>query len=357
MLLLKQYKKHCKKHSYSEDNEQIRLISLLDKYLVSLYKQNKFFSSLLKNHSMNKSGIYIYGEVGRGKSMLMDLFFSSLNLKKKIKIHFHQFMLNVHQELHKLRKEAADPLAKLIDNLSHQYQVICLDELQVNNIADAMIVGRLFKGLQEKKVFVVMTSNRIPDDLFKDGLQREHFLPFIDLINNEFELFSLDHPYDYRELKEKSEKQVYFNLRMPVEADAFDLLCKQTFSETHKEKQQIIVDNDRVIDVPVAYKQTAMFDFSDLCIKARGSVDFIAICKQYNTVIVRNVPKMGSDDHNEALRFITLIDCLYEHQTKLICSADANIEKLYSGKTNSFEFQRTISRLKEMTSKDHNGCN
>jgi cell division protein ZapE len=227
----------------------------------------------------------------------------------------------------------------------------------VNNIVDAMIVGRLFKVLVEKGVFLVFTSNRAPQELFKDGLQRERFLPFIELIETRLFIYHLNSFQDYRLSKVPSLDKFYFH---PLNEEA-KLGLKQVIEMITGGKnlraKNIFINKDRSLRVDRSYGRVAIFTFNELCQQPLGAMDYIAIAKNFDTLVIENVPKLNADNHNEALRFITLIDCLYEHSTRLILSAEVEVEKLYEGARNRFEFDRTISRLKEMQSIEYNQIN
>lgn len=358
------YHSLLKDKQLQQDSNQLELVKIFQVYKEFLESNNqtllrKIFSSLNVKQEPTKKGVYIHGDVGRGKSMLMDLFYTHLNIKKKQRIHFHEFMLNFHSTLHKYREStqntasADDQVIIIAKQIASNNKVLCLDELQINNIADAMIVGRLFKAIIERGTFVVMTSNRPPQDLFKDGLQRERFLPFIDLIQNEFLTFHLDNSKDYRLEKVTSLKETYFwPLNHDTKVDISKIINELTGGKK-LEPKELIIENNRIIKAERVYGKVAIFTFSELCEQPLGAIDYLKIAKAFNTIIIENIPKLNSNNHNEALRFITLIDCLYENHTFIICSAESPINELYIGNKNSFEFDRTISRIKEMRSKEY----
>jgi len=302
-------------------------------------------------------GIYMYGGVGRGKSMLMDLFYDTINVRRKKRVHFHSFMLDIHDRLNKIsadNPDEIDPLKKIVEDISKESWLICFDELQVTDIADAMILGRLFKGLFEKNVVIVVTSNRPPDDLYKDGLQRDQFLPFIEIFKSKLNIHSLDGKTDYRLKRIKGLSTVYFT---PLGKKSETFLANG-FSELirkHEPRSTTLVAQGRKLKVNKMYKDVALFTFAELCEKPLGSADYIEISKQFNTIFLSDIPKMGPENRNEAKRFVTLIDELYEHKVKLICTAEANPTDLYSSGDFSFEFERTSSRLIEMQSAEYLG--
>lgn len=343
---------------------QKELLVILEKYRLKLethINDKSFFTKLFESISpkvpQEKCGLYIYGDVGRGKSMLMDMFFNALNIERKRREHFHQFMLDFHNTLHTMRsskqEDNNDDVKRLAKQIASQVDALCFDELQVNNIADAMIVGRLFEALLQNGVFVVFTSNRPPYELFKDGLQRERFLPFIDLIQNKLELFELKSDTDYRLSKISSVKKLYLSPLNDETQQNLSALVELLTGGKNLEDAIIEIDENRSLRILRSYGNFAIFSFNELCQAALGAMDYIALSKRFSTIVVENIPRLTADHHNEALRFITLVDCLYEYHTKLICTAEVPIDELYAIGKNQFEFARTISRLKEMASKEY----
>lgn len=296
-------------------------------------------------------GLYLYGAVGRGKSMLMDLFFACLPMKKKRRIHFHAFMLDVHHRLHLFRQmdDSDDVLHRVVAALADEVDVLCLDEFQVSDVTDAMILARLFTGLFEKGIWVVMTSNRHPRDLYQGGLQRDQFLKFVALAESRLELVSLSSPTDYRlqQLQSMSRSFVY---PLGEEADLFMLHSWELLTGGEASHRLEIHVQGRVLRVEKHYSGIAWLTFDELCNRPLGASDYIALAKLCHTLLLQNVPRMRIEDRNEAKRFVTLIDALYEHKVKLICTADAAPDALYPSGDGSFEFQRTASRLHEMQS-------
>lgn len=350
-----------KESGYTPDASQLALTNQLAQYLkiINAGKRKKHMLSwlgfkrkaLLQNP---KSGIYIWGDVGRGKSLLLDVFYKCLDTTQKKRAHFHEFMIDVHTSLDELRKNsnAKDHILQLAADLAEKYHVIILDELQINNIADAMIVGRLFSALIDDGVLVFFSSNRIPDDLFKDGLQRELFLPFIKLIKEKLEVFHLDHAVDYRMLSLNIGDTYFHPLTKQSEA-TLDSIVTQMIGDHKLAPVDIEIDSNRILRVFKAYGRIAVFSFRELCEVELGALDYIAICKAFKVVVIKNIPKLSPENHNELLRFITLIDCMYDNKTKLLCTADADIKDLYSDGKHNFEFQRTVSRLVEMRSHEY----
>jgi cell division protein ZapE len=303
-------------------------------------------------------GIYLWGGVGRGKSMLMDLFYDSLKINRKRRVHFHEFMIEVHARLRVEReKEAGDPIAPVVAALADEARCLAFDEMVVNNSADAMIMSRLFTGLIETGVTIVTTSNRAPSDLYKDGLNREHFLPFIALIERRLDVLPLNGPTDYR-MQRLAGVKTWHVPNGPVATAAvrqafFQLTDFAPEDALHVPSSELELGGGRMLHVPKSLKGVAVFSFKRLCGEARGASDYLAVARHYHSVIVVGIPKLGPENRNEAARFVTLIDSLYEHKVKLIATADAAPDALYTKGDGRFEFDRTVSRLMEMQSAEY----
>lgn len=301
-------------------------------------------------------GVYLWGGVGRGKSMLMDLFHEALAIPEKRRAHFHAFMQEVHALLRDERKkEGGDPIPPVAARLAANLHCLAFDEMVVNNSADAMIMSRLFRALiVDEGIAVVTTSNRPPHDLYKDGLNREHFLPFIGLIEQRLDVLALNGPLDYRLERLAGIESWHAPLGPEATAQLREVFFRLTDyppeDAEHVPSADIDVGGGRLLHVPKSLKGVAAFSFKRLCGEARGAADYLAVARTYHTVILVGVPRMGSDQRNEAARFVTLIDALYEHKVKLFASAEAAPEELYRAGDGSFEFERTVSRLKEMQS-------
>lgn len=303
-------------------------------------------------------GVYLYGFFGTGKSMLVDLFFSNLEIKEKYKIHYHAFMLEIHGYLNKLKsspknKKNADLLKYAAQYIAKQYKVLYIDELQVSDIADAMIVGKLFRELLKQKVIIIITSNFAPNDLYKDGLQRESFLPFIEVIQNNMQILKLNSTHDYRKNKLKSVETTYYIFKESIDSQRFILDSFSKLVNGSKAKNLILNINSHELICPITALDCAVFSFDQLCRSPMATSDYIAICEKFNFIILSEIPQLSKEEHNEAKRFIHLIDTIYEFKKTLICSAKVDIEHIYrEGKWN-FEFLRTASRLHEMQSKEY----
>jgi cell division protein ZapE len=303
-------------------------------------------------------GLYLWGGVGRGKSMLMDLFCSSVQITRKRRAHFHEFMLEVDARIRAERsKEEGDPIAPVAAAIADEARLLCFDEMVVKNMADAAIMSRLFTALLNEGVTVVTTSNRVPQDLYKDGLNRQLFLPFIDLITARLDVMALNGPTDYRRDR-LGNAQIWHT----PNGDAATAALSQTFfrltdyppnDAANVPSEDIDVGAGRVLHVPKSLKGVAVFSFKRLCSEARGAADYLAIARRYHTVILVGIPVLSAENSNEAARFVTLIDALYEYRVKLLASADAAPDALYPVGEGRFEFDRTVSRLMEMQSEDY----
>jgi cell division protein ZapE len=305
-------------------------------------------------------GLYIWGSVGRGKTMLMDMFFETAQVQRKRRVHFHSFMADVHAHIHAWREErkagrvnGEDPIAPVAEALASEAWLLCFDEFTVTDIADAMLLGRLFAALFEHGVVVVATSNVDPDNLYKDGLNRALFLPFLDLLRQHMEVVRLEARTDFR-LEKLRDSSVYC---VPADeqaretlSHAFELLT----GRPHGTPTTLRVLG-HPIAVPEAAANVARFSFADLCDRPLGATDFLALARAFHTIVLDDIPIIEANQRNEAKRFINLIDALYDRHVKLIASAAAEPPDLYRGQGNreAFEFERTASRLIEMRSPEY----
>jgi len=341
-----------------EQAEAARRLDALATQLEAAPKRGSVLWRALGKRPEAPAGIYMWGGVGRGKSMLMDLFFGCVNMRRKRRIHFLEFMLDVHARLRVEReKEVGDPILPVAAALAEEVKVLAFDEIMVTNSPDAMILSRLFTELLRHGVTVVMTSNRPPRDLYKDGLNREHFLPFIDLIESRMQVLALNGPVDYRRDR-LGQVETWL---VPNGATATAELSSAFFRLTdyppedreHVPAEDLPVGGGRTIHVPKSLKGVAVFSFKRLCGEARGAADYLAIARRFHTIIIVGIPRLGPENRNEAARFVSLIDALYEHKVKLLAAADAQPGELYEKGDGRFEFERTISRLEEMRSEEY----
>ncbi|MBS0299374.1 MAG: AFG1 family ATPase [Proteobacteria bacterium] len=313
-------------------------------------------------------GVYLYGGVGRGKSMLMDLFYSVTATPAKRRMHFHEFMLDIHARLkawHDLsaRERAQhgqhsgdDPIPPVARQIASETVLLCFDELQVTDIADAMVLTRLFKELFALGIVVVATSNRPPDELYKDGLHRQRFLPFIADIQERLEIIPLNGPVDYRYNRLQGAETYYFPVNSETSAQlsaTFFRLTDRRVEDRAKVPSEELIVQGRTLFVPKAARGVAVFSFKRLCANPLGTADYLAIARTYHTVIMVAIPQFTRENSDQARRFIHLIDALYEHGVKFLCSAAVPLQSLYAGGDVGFEFERTISRLTEMQSQDY----
>lgn len=343
-----------------EDGEQRKAIAALDRLATELQRPTRpgFWQRLTGRSAPAPKGVYMWGGVGRGKSMLMDLAYETIDVQPKRRVHFHEFMLEVHERLRAERmSESGDPIPPVASAIAAEAKLLAFDEMVINNTADAMILSRLFSHLLAARVAVVTTSNRPPRDLYKHGLNRELFLPFIDLVESELQVVSLNGPTDYR-LQRLGGMPTWY---VPNGTQATQALSNAFFRLTdyapedraHVPSEEIPVQGGRTLHVPKSLKGVAVFSFKRLCGEARGAPDYLAIARRYHTVILVGIPQLGPDKRNEAARFVTLIDALYEHKVKLLAAADAQPNELYKSGDGAFEFERTASRLIEMQSETY----
>jgi len=353
------YHRALERRGFKSDSSQLRAVERLQQ----LYEEWTDYKAKRSNalwrlvvHPPLPRGVYLWGGVGRGKSFLMDSFYRCLPLVRKRRVHFHHFMRDVHRELEEL-KGREDPLAALAERIAKRYRLICFDEMHVNDIADAMIVGRLLGRIMDLGVVCCMTSNYHPDELYKDGLKRENFLPTIELLKTRLDILHVDGGVDYRQ-RMLEDVQVY---HWPLGEQAERALMEnfKRIAEVEEEFHELDVEG-RVIPYRHRAGGVVWFDFSVICGWGRSQHDYLDLSKRFHTVIVSAVPRMGLKLAEEARRFTLMVDVFYDNRVKLIVSAEGPPEKLLRIEEDPrdarlramvFEFERTASRLVEMQSR------
>lgn len=324
---------------------------------------------LFRSRPAPLKGIYIWGAVGRGKSLLMDIFFNNTAARSKRRVHFHEFMAETHDRIARWRAldekskrrrrrtrkfSLDDPMPPVAADIAAGAKLLCFDEFQVTDIADAMILGRLFEALFSEGVVIVSTSNRRPDDLYKDGLNRQLFLPFIAMLKSRLDVVELDAERDYR-LDRLSGAPVYYSPLGPEADAAMDRAWTAMIAGAQEHSETLTVKG-REIAAPRCARGLARFHFDELCARPLGAADYLAIVRRYGAIFIDHIPQMGPEKRDEAKRFVTLIDAVYESRTKLVCSAAAAPGDLYPKGDGAFEFERTASRLFEMQSREYLGA-
>jgi len=352
--LTEMYEQMAAKGDLTPDAAQIAVLPMLDEVRTGLEvaatERRGVLSGLLRKQREAPRGLYLWGGVGRGKSMLMDLFVEHLNIPGKRRVHFHAFMQEIHAAMHEARKDGIeDALAPVAATVARETRLLAFDEMQISDIADAMIVGRLFEALFDAGVTVVATSNRIPDDLYKDGLNRGLFLPFIDILKRNMTVSELAGPTDFRRSR-LAGARMYFT---PITADARAGIANIWDSLSEGSAAPLVLTiQGRQLELPAFRNGVARASFFDLCGRMLGPADYLALADAIRVLVLEDIPQLGRSNFNEAKRFVTLIDALYEARVRLICSAAAHPDMLYVEGEGSFEFGRTASRLIEMRDAD-----
>jgi cell division protein ZapE len=333
------------------DDAQFGALKALDRLLVELQQPPRRGGILgFFGRPVTPRGVYLFGGIGRGKTTLMDLFYDAASENAKRRVHFHGFMWEVHARLHSARKRMdADPVTRVAHDLAQETRLLCFDEFAVSDIADATILARFFKALFSKGVVVVATSNIEPRRLYEGGRNRDLFLPFIDLLEHRMEVVRVDARADFRQEKSDCGEVFFIAADADAKARVGALMGQGPYAPASVKVQR------RLIEIPRAQGSTARFDFSEICGRPLGAADFMALAKAYDVIVVENLPRLDFERRNEAKRFVTLVDVLYETKTKLILSAEGELETLYPTDRGleSLEFNRAVSRLVEMRSKDY----
>lgn len=357
MTPLQRYQRDLERPDFMADQAQAHAVALLqDLYdrLVAREHEASSLSSRIRRlwggAVVPEQGLYFWGGVGRGKTYLVDTFFDSLPLQCKLRVHFHRFMQRVHQELTELAGEK-NPLELVADRIAAEARVICFDEFFVSDIADAMLLGGLMEALFQRGVTLVATSNIEPKHLYRDGLQRARFLPAIDLIERFTTVVNVDSGVDYR-LRTLEQAELW---HAPLDAAA-EAALQANFAALANgaavQRTEIVI-NHRTVALRAMVEGMAWVHFDELCRKPRSASDFIELGRIFQTVLVEAVPVMASDAEDAARRFINMVDEFYDRSVKVIVTAEAPPEQLYRGSRLSFEFQRTLSRLQEMQSREY----
>lgn len=332
------------------DPAQHAILPMLEEIRLGLegasQRKRGFLGGLFAKAPPPPKGLYLWGGVGRGKSMLMDLFIEALAIPQKRRVHFHAFMQEIQHGLHEARKTGVeDALSPVADAISQELRLLAFDEMQITDIADAMIVGRLFEKLFAAGVVVVTTSNRVPEDLYKDGLNRQLFLPFIGLLRDRLNVHEIESANDYRQHR-LAGAQVYFHPAATARRQLDGIWADLTGGAAGETLTLPV--NGRSIDLPRFANGVGRAGFAELCAQPLGPADYLAIAEACRVLIIDEIPILSRERSNEAKRFVTLIDALYEARVRLICSAADEPERLYQRGEGAFEFERTASRLREM---------
>jgi len=345
------YEKYILANGYKKDANQLALINLLADYSSQIEDSENFISRLFNRKKSKKHGVYLWGKVGRGKTFILNMFYNNLKINNKFRQHFHEFILDCHEKINNLnqQKNVDDKVARIAKDISQKFKILYLDEFQINNIADAMLLSKIFTELIASGTYIFFTSNSRPEEIYKHGLKREYIYPFIELIKEKIEIFNLDAEVDFRREKLK-EFKLFLH---PYNEQKFQSLIDNFLDVKDYIQTKIQISENRYLYINRSAGKIARFTFNELCVENLGSSDYIALCKHFTILIIENIPQLKFDNHNEALRFITLIDCMYDNKIIGIFSAETELDMLYIGKIHRAEFDRTISRIYEMQSNEY----
>ena len=354
MNIRKAWEHSLTREGHERDAAQEEIVALLEQLQQRLQAASRSSEGVLerlrRKQEQAVKGLYVWGGVGRGKTFLMDLFFETLAVDAKKRIHFHRMMQDVHRRL-SLLDDVEDPLDRIADDIARETRVLCFDEFFVGDIGDAMILARLLKGLFDRGVTLVTTSNTPPEELYKNGLQRSRFLPAIELLNEFTQVVNMDGGIDYR-LRLLQQAGTYLTPDDQLAQDKLAHLFDCSASSQIADNRQLDI-NGREVRARRCAKGIAWFDFEDICDGPRSQADYIEIARWYPEVIVSGVPQFDAAGENQARRFIALVDEFYDRRVKLIVSAASDAKDLYAGNKLGFEFERTVSRLNEMQSSEY----
>ena len=337
---------YCRSENLEINQNQIKVIRKLQDY----YKKNfkSFFLNFFSKEN-SKKGFYLYGGVGVGKTMILDFFFNSINKKKK-RLHFNEFMLEFHNFVHERKDKKEENIINLfVKNLKSKASLIYFDEFQVTNIVDAMILGKLFENIFKENIKIILTSNIKISDLYKDGLQRDQFIPFIKMMQDKSVEHKLEIDDDYRKSKENQKQRFFF----PLNEETNFKINKyfRTITKDKKKMTKTLNIKGRIFEIKNFYEGISRFNFKDLCDQNLGSEDYLEIANNSIFIVIENIPKFNEINSNQQLRFITLIDIIYDKNIPLAVTSSQNLDEITSSRSLEQEFKRTISRLYELTSK------
>ena len=357
---LGQYEALVKRRQLKFDIAQIDILERFDDILevIESKKVDKKITNRLwrrmkfkkKPSAPTKIGLYLYGGVGTGKSMLMDIFYAEVRSNKKLRSHFHKFMQEIHESINDERKKGIlDPINAVATKLSESVSILCFDEFQITDITDAMLVGRLFEKLIQRGTYIITTSNRHPDDLYQHGLNRQLFIPFIKLFKENLLVVKLNTSNDYRRQKLSGQDIFLWPINQKTRENFNKIWLSLVVEPCYALELSF---KSRTIRLPKFYNGVARSSFDNLCGSAMSALDYLMICKHIKLLFIEDIPILNQTQMDSAKRFVTLVDTLYENRVKIICLANETPEKLYTKGKGSFEFERTVSRLYEMQSKD-----
>ena len=348
MNLNKFFLEYCKNNKFEINQDQFEIIDHLKSYYKDNFNQS-FLKKILKKKDV-KLGFYLVGDVGVGKTMILNFFFNQLS-EKKLRLHFNEFMIEFHNFIFE-NKNKHNGINLFVDNLSKKAQLIYFDEFQVTNIVDAMILGRLFKEIFEKNIKVIFSSNIRINDLYKDGLQRDQFIPFIKILENNSYEKELLIKEDYRSSKNNDLKRFLSPINQSINFK-FNKFFRQVTKNKNKTLKMLEIKG-RKIEIENFYERVIKFNFDELCNRNLGSEDYIAIANNCDFIFIKDLPDFNEDNSNQQQRFIILIDIIYEKKIPLMVTSEISLDKINSSKSLIEPFKRTVSRLYELTSMDYN---